>query len=73
MSIIRFLFGSEEEASRLLHKVVWTAVQSGLGVLGADALLGVSITGVETVAVAALSAALVVVKEYARKHVDTEV
>lgn len=72
MACIRWIFGSEQAASRLAHKALWTAVQSALGVLLADGLLDImDVSALQTVAVAAASGSLTVLKEAARKQLAT--
>jgi len=58
-----------EEYKVVLEKTLWTFVQAFLGALTVGPLVGVSANAFQLAALSGASAALVVVKEFAKKKI----
>jgi hypothetical protein len=54
----------------LAHRVLWTFVEATIGMLVASSLLDVDLPYLAISAASGVAAALVVVKEYARRQLD---
>jgi len=59
-----------EEYKIVLEKTLWTFVQAFLGALTVAPLVGLDINAIQLAALSGASAALVVVKEFAKKKLS---
>ena len=59
-----------EEYKIVLEKTLWTFVQAFLGALTVAPLVGLDVNAVQLAALSGASAALVVVKEFAKKKLS---
>jgi hypothetical protein len=59
-----------EEYKVVLEKTLWTFVQAFLGALTVAPLVGLDVNAVQLAALSGASAALVVVKEFAKKKLS---
>jgi len=59
-----------EEYKIVLEKTIWTFVQAFLGALTVAPLVGLDVNAIQLAALSGASAALVVVKEFAKKKLS---
>ena len=62
-----------EELKSMLNKTVWTFIEAFIGALTVAPLVGVDASAVQLAAMSGAGAALVVVKEFAKKQISTPV
>ena len=60
-----------EELKSMLNKTVWTFIEAFIGALTVAPLVGVDASAVQLAAMSGAGAALVVVKEFAKKQIST--
>lgn len=60
-----------EELKAMLNKTVWTFIEAFIGALTVAPLVGVDASAVQLAAMSGAGAALVVVKEFAKKQIST--
>ena len=60
-----------EDLKSMLNKTVWTFVEAFIGALTVAPLVGVDASAVQLAAMSGAGAALVVVKEFAKKQIST--
>jgi len=60
-----------EELKGMLNKTVWTFIEAFIGALTVAPLVGVDASAVQLAAMSGAGAALVVVKEFAKKQIST--
>ena len=58
----------KQEYKDILEKTIWTFVEAFIGALTVAPLVGVDISTVQLAAISGASAALVVIKEFAKKQ-----
>ena len=60
-----------EELKSMLNKTVWTFIEAFIGALTVAPLVGVDASAVQLAAMSGAGAALVVVKEFAKKQISS--
>ena len=60
-----------EELKAMLNKTVWTFIEAFIGALTVAPLVGVDASAVQLAAMSGAGAALVVVKEFAKKQISS--
>ena len=60
-----------DELKGMLNKTVWTFIEAFIGALTVAPLVGVDASAVQLAAMSGAGAALVVVKEFAKKQIST--
>ena len=60
-----------EDLKAMLNKTVWTFIEAFIGALTVAPLVGVDASAVQLAAMSGAGAALVVVKEFAKKQIST--
>ena len=59
-----------DDLKDMLTKTLWTFIEAAIGALDVSPLIGVDINALQAAAIAGGGAALVVVKEYAKKQIS---